>query len=104
MKKKRIEYLAEFQQQCVGCKFAENSLVGTGIPCCTHLETVKTDGKGNCATKTMPKKKWLVGECKVCGAIFEYQNYGRVPVTCGKYKCLAEAAKSGLFKKKEASK
>jgi len=48
----------------------------------------------------MPKKKWLVGECKVCGAIFEYQNYGRVPVTCGKYKCLAEAAKRGLFKKK----
>lgn len=44
------------------------------------------------------KKVWIKARCKICGKEFDCtQDY--IPTTCGKFDCLAEANKRGLFKK-----
>jgi hypothetical protein len=45
----------------------------------------------------MAKKEWVKARCQVCGKEFDcLKDY--IPVTCGKFDCLAAAKKQGLFK------
>lgn len=48
--------------------------------------------KGN----TMPKKEWIKARCQICSKVFEHTT-DYTPITCGRFDCLSEANKKGLF-------